>query len=310
MEIEAKEKLGIVFDFDAEKLDNEMRKNMKLEEGRGITKLGAFWFLKDWGVYDELSERRIFLPTYKREFFHRLPDLIKKYSFNCSIYSSTKKFTGDQAVVTKVNLEKSHSVVLVDYDREKGFGILCSTYAKVYYMKPEELKKVFKTAYSFRLLTENNMAKMERLKQGDTRWNNVKIGRTNMTLGRWGRCITSICMVISELDLAYPTPDIAARRWVFDTGEHEGKIMWGKCDFGDVKWVGRFKNFDPLTIEKYANDKNKGVIVEVDNYHWLAVNRWEHGKPVLYDPLLGDELSDYTKRYKRITGHSLFELKS
>ena len=305
MEIEASEKLHLDVLFDAAKLDNEIRAFYRVNEGVALTKLLGIFFLQNQGVLDEKSGRRIFLKTYRRIRINQLPYRLPADSINISAHAFGKTIPRDGVVkITSIAKNKSHALVLVDYDKVKGYGILDSAEKSVYYLSPADLKNIFKTGYELKLLNEQSMVKMEMLKQGDTRWNNLKLGKTNYKIGRWGCTVTALCMLLSKFTLAYPTPDTAAKKWVFDG---DGLITWRKCDFGEMKFIGRHKNYDPITIEKYANADDKGVIVEVDKYHWLAVNRWEKGMPILYDPLTGEELEGYRPRYRRISGFALFE---
>lgn len=145
---------------------------------------------------------------------------------------------------------------------------------------------------------------MQLISQQDKRWANEKIGKTWLKIGRWGCTICSLCMLLSKVTVDYPNPDHAARTWSFT---NQGLINWFKSDFAPFRFVKRYYYLDKRLLEIYANANNKGVILEVNRSHWVAVNRIEEGKIIINDPWLGDEVNVYS-RYKKITGMALFEI--
>jgi hypothetical protein len=303
-EIELWEKSQIKTDFNAEDLDNELRKEFSKPEGSPTTKTQAIYYLQSKGIYDNISGSRVKLFNKGKLSFKQLKDFIELYVIVISIWYCKKNIRDGIAFITDIDINKTHSVVIVGYDKEKGFEILDSNFKKTYFISEFQLNTIFKTAYILKVINKQTMPKMEILKQGDNRWNRFTIGKTKFTLGRWGCTITSLCMMLSKFTLAYPMPDAAAKQWKFDSS---GRIIWKTTDFQFAKFIWRYAYNNVTAIEKYGNDPNKGVIVEVDNYHWCCVNRVVGGKPVLYDPLTGEELLDYRKRYKRITKTVCFD---
>jgi len=304
LEIELWEKLKTKVDLNAEKFDDELRKEFSKPEGSPITKTQALKYIQQIGIYDGISKQRKEIFKFGKISFKQIDLFLVNYCVIVSIYSCKKNVRRGQANISDVNINKAHSVVIVGHDSAKGFAVLDSNFSFIYWISEFQLRSIFKSAYILKVLYQQIMPKMEILKQGDGRWNRITLGKTKFTLGRWGCTITSLCMMLSKFTLAFPYPDGAAKQWKFDSS---GRIIWGKSDFVYAKFIGRYTSYNPLSIEKYANDPSKGVVVEVDHYHWCCVNRWENGKPVLYDPLIGDELLDYKKRYKRITKFVLFD---
>lgn len=146
---------------------------------------------------------------------------------------------------------------------------------------------------------------MIRFSQADPRWRSLKLGKTPFTIGRWGCTVTAICMIFSKFHKKSElTPDKGASLFSFDK---EGRILWAKSNFG-MKWEWRGYGFDKAKIEEYTKDRYKAAIVEVDGYHWCAVWQWlPVVGPVLFDPIDGTVLWNWKKRYKEITGYSLFK---
>lgn len=121
------------------------------------------------------------------------------------------------------------------------------------------------------------MAKMLHLSQRDARWATKTIGKTNLTLGRWGCTITCISMLSSFFG-CYKSPDVIAKTpGLFTT---DGLILWGgieKLFGGKLKHVVRIgMRGKPRLDRKRIDDSllkspKTAVILEVANYsHWVV----------------------------------------
>lgn len=145
---------------------------------------------------------------------------------------------------------------------------------------------------------------MRILSQLDHEWANLHIGNTSFTLGRWGCTITSICMLDSSFYPQYITPPEAAKQWSFND---QGCILWTKCNFKGFIFEWRGYGYDKKRIKEYAMDSDKGVILEVNNSHWVAVESWNvaSDKPAINDPFGGVHYNLIPAKYK-ITGFALF----
>lgn len=182
---------------------------------------------------------------------------------------------------------------------------------------------------------------MLRLCQRADRWKNVKIGKSESTIGTNGCLITSLCMELSKL---FPergfshfyTPEEAAKNWTYVTqGEdHDPRYLdyiKSKEAFKNAGFEFVWRNYsclperamkDPITgeyllesiiLKKYLNSKNYGICFRVKTksggQHWVAGSgaSWL-GSWVAYDPWSGDvawKLSGFSGRYPEIDGWCL-----
>lgn len=149
---------------------------------------------------------------------------------------------------------------------------------------------------------------MQRLSQRDERWASVKLGKSPLTVGRFGCTITSICMLHSGFyGQEYIRPDQAAKTFSFT---RSGLIQWGETNFPGMKFVKRGYGFHYADIKEFASKPNCGVIVEVENgTHWCAVHSWNSwfSRPTLIDPWTSKVLWNWKKTYRNITGYALFK---
>lgn len=104
------------------------------------------------------------------------------------------------------------------------------------------------------------MKNVQPLSQRDPRWANIKIGQTNLTLGRFGCTITCLAMLMDR------TPDVLARSLRYTS---DGKVFWSS-DFSPIKFEFRdYIRNDGKIIECLANP-HRAAILEVDNgSHWV-----------------------------------------
>lgn len=154
---------------------------------------------------------------------------------------------------------------------------------------------------------------MKTLCQSDPRWSLHKIRGTYLTLARWGCTITAICMIHSKFYRNHIWPHQGASEWLFGTrGRLYGLIFWTSSIFTGMEFVGRFKGYNEQRIKEYSGDPNKGVILQVDKYHWVAVGDKRLGLRRYFDPIDGRVLYRLTGRggrYRKVTGYAIFRKK-
>jgi hypothetical protein len=145
---------------------------------------------------------------------------------------------------------------------------------------------------------------MVKLSQRDPKWALEKIGKSKLTLGRYGCTITSICMIHSKFyPKSYILPPEAAKIWAFTD---DGLIKWTDCKFDGMKFLKRGYGYNKEEIREAVKNPDKGVIVQVDGFHWIAANDYFLGVLGFNDPWNGDTLYKFSKRYKDITGYAIF----
>lgn len=145
---------------------------------------------------------------------------------------------------------------------------------------------------------------MIRLSQRDLKWAAVKLGATNLTVGRWGCTTTSISM-LSDFFGCYTDPKkiaLEAKHYTMD-----GLVLWKTMNFKKMRFVVREYGRKDKNIQAALKDPDMGVLLEVNKgQHWvLAVKANKTGYTVV-DPFMGDDC-DVIKRYHNITGAAYFE---
>lgn len=112
---------------------------------------------------------------------------------------------------------------------------------------------------------------MLHLSQSDKRWSLVKIGKTLLTLGRWGCTITCIAMLSSFFGFYLSPIEIAKFPGLFNA---DGKIIWSmieKLFKGKFKFVWRYYKRNDKAIRESIAGATTCVILEVRNgSHWVV----------------------------------------
>ena len=156
---------------------------------------------------------------------------------------------------------------------------------------------------------------MVRFNQRNPKWYNVTIGNTDIPLGKMGCTICSVCAVHSDFyPKDYITPPEAAKEWYFiDSGKLAASIHWAKTDFTGMNFEWRQRGYkkekDYQKVAAHANNPYLGVIIQVDNVHWVAVKKAILGEFIIMDPWYGHYKWLRTSPYKEITGYALFTKK-
>lgn len=139
---------------------------------------------------------------------------------------------------------------------------------------------------------------MLRLRQGDPRWGNVRIGRSRSTLATNGCLITALTMIWSKFhygpkNRSYLRPDEAAKNWTFGSvpGDQTLKYLyWNKANFDGMEFVWRNFGYSPTKlmdhpetglvevegniIKRYLRSEDYGVVFQLQTKlgeeHWVA----------------------------------------
>lgn len=145
---------------------------------------------------------------------------------------------------------------------------------------------------------------MELLSQLDSKWAHLPIGNTNYKIGRWGCTLTSLCMLLSKFHPeAFPLPPDAARRFTFNAN---AEIIWTLTNFDGMKFVHRGYGYDPAKAFELAAAKDKGLILQVNSSHWIAVAGVENGQIIVHDPIDGKRYVGVPAKYT-VTGYASFD---
>jgi ABC-type bacteriocin/lantibiotic exporter with double-glycine peptidase domain len=143
------------------------------------------------------------------------------------------------------------------------------------------------------------------LSQRDPRWSHVKLGDSQLTVGRYG-CTTTCISMISDYFRCYVRPDIIAA----DASRYtkDGLVLWQNMKFANFKFEKRLYTRDDTEIITSLKDPKKAVILQVDNQqHWVvALSKTWFGKDYnVLDPWFGDKRTA-CGTYKNITGSAHF----
>ena len=143
--------------------------------------------------------------------------------------------------------------------------------------------------------------------QRDPAWANVKLGASQLTVGRYG-CTTCAVSMLSDYFKGYLEPQQLAAN--VNNYTPEGLILWSHLKFPTMQFVNRQYLYNDAEITKALKDPNLAVIIEVNHSHWVAgVKKDLFGRIIVNDPWLGDKC-DVKKRYGQITGSAIFMRKS
>ena len=148
---------------------------------------------------------------------------------------------------------------------------------------------------------------MQKLCQRDPLWASNKIGKTNLTVGRFGCTLTCISMIDSYFEKVYKLPGYLAKYLDFTPG---GLIIWGSLS-RELPFVlrDRFQGFQKQKIDQALRLDNMACILEVDHSHWILATRLIPftNTYMIVDPWDGKIKT--TMAYKnRITGGATFIL--
>jgi len=145
------------------------------------------------------------------------------------------------------------------------------------------------------------------LSQRDPRWSQVKLGKSSLTVGRYG-CTTTCISMLSDYFKCLAFPDAIAK--VVTNYTADGLIIWEALKFSQMQFEKRIKG-RPMDadIKAALKDPNRAIILQVDNgQHWvvgLSKNLFGSDYTVL-DPWTGKKCNAEGV-YHNITGAAIFK---
>ena len=158
------------------------------------------------------------------------------------------------------------------------------------------------------------MFKTQNLYQNDEKWQNVKLGNSSITIGKWGCLLTSVTMMLNGIGHR-ETPETVNEK-MKRVGGFDGPLfipsylpyVWANCGWRDMQDC---KNYPaPIADIDAALAAGKPVILQVDwsketdvQTHFVLVKEKKGNDYVIYDPFkYGGDAPDkevlLTKRYK------------
>ena len=145
---------------------------------------------------------------------------------------------------------------------------------------------------------------MKRYHQLDNRWASNTIGKTKLTLGRWGCLICALCTLWSRFyRKGSLIPPEAAKEWKFTK---DGLLIWS-TDFDGIKFIKRGYGKPDKSTMKAHTTKNDGMVIQVNNNHWVFLYYYGFWGAYIIDPLDG-KIKHLYKNYTP-TGYALFHKK-
>ena len=148
---------------------------------------------------------------------------------------------------------------------------------------------------------------MKYLCQRDPAWCNDKLGKSSLTLGRFG-CTTCCVSMVSDYFRHYISPIELAHN--VNNYTKDGLIIWKNLPLKGFKFDWRDYEENPAKISVYLKDPDKAVILQVNNgAHWVvALSKvWFKDDYVILDPWTGKKTTA-KGAYKNITGAAYFSL--
>ena|SRR3990167_7378547 len=149
---------------------------------------------------------------------------------------------------------------------------------------------------------------MKILSQRSPAWSDVKLGQSNLKVGRFG-CTTVAISMLSDYFGSYFDPTILATVTLKYTAD--GLLLWPSVNnISNMRFVERVRGRNDAKIIESLKDPNKACILEVQGRHWVtAIKRNFFGSSyTVVDPWFGDKC-DVLKRYKAISGSAHFAAK-
>lgn len=158
------------------------------------------------------------------------------------------------------------------------------------------------------------MFKTQNLYQNDEKWQNVKLGNSSITIGKWGCLLTSVTMMLNGIGHK-ETPETVNEK-MKRVGGFDGPLfipsylpyIWANCGWRDMQDC---KNYPaPIADIDAALAAGKPVILQVDwskeadvQTHFVLVKEKKGNDYVIYDPFkYGGDAPDkevlLTKRYR------------
>lgn len=144
------------------------------------------------------------------------------------------------------------------------------------------------------------------LSQRDPRWSTWLLGKSKLTVGRFG-CTTTCISMLSDFFGSFIAPkDLAKDESLYTYG---GLIIWENLNIPNMQFVKRLRYRSDSEIQKSLNGLNTAVILEVDyGSHWIVAVRktWWKLDYLCIDPWTG-KMCTAIGDYKNITGSAHFK---
>ena len=154
---------------------------------------------------------------------------------------------------------------------------------------------------------------MYRYSQLSPLYSRTTIGKTQYTIKNWGCTICSLCTMLSDMFTdSEITPTGGAKLWRFTSN---AKVWWNSIAKTKIVFIGRYFHAPSNnTASEYINDKDKGMVLEINNgTHWVYPIKWGYrwfpyffaSDPNTYNWQTGQARVMVFKK-STITGHALY----
>lgn len=149
---------------------------------------------------------------------------------------------------------------------------------------------------------------MIHLSQQDPRWAGIALGKSRFLIGRYG-CTTTCLSMLSDFFKCFQDPGKIAQGYV--QYNLDGEILWNTLNLTHMAFETRLRARDDQAILGALKDKNRAVILNVNNgAHWVVAI----GKvPFMNDYFIVDSWDGKVKTacgtYKNIVGSASFKFK-
>lgn len=139
---------------------------------------------------------------------------------------------------------------------------------------------------------------MKILSQRDPKWSDIKLGKSNVAIGKYG-CTTTCLSMVSDWFNIYKDPSQIAQTIDYT---RDGLIIWTSLSNIGLKLDQRVYSFDDNSIDKALSNTDTCCILQVNGNHWvLALSKSLFGGYRIADPWFGDKST--TSRYdNHVTG--------
>jgi len=140
---------GLIVKFNADVLDNEVRAHYQMQEVGGISLENVTDYIKDHGIYDELSKARLYVNGIHRVRKSELKIVLHEMPLLLVINSVSRTIPSNRiAKITNYNKDpkKTHALNIFEYEA-KGWGIIDSNCTYLYYYSETDLSQIFRAAY-------------------------------------------------------------------------------------------------------------------------------------------------------------------
>lgn len=145
---------------------------------------------------------------------------------------------------------------------------------------------------------------MIKLLQTDKRWANMKLGNSELTVGRWG-CTTTSLSMLSDYFHTFKYPSSLCRELSYTK---DGLLLWKSTENAVGLHCERFYGYNTDLINKALLDPRKAVMLEVElgrGSHWVVATRKVGNFYIIADPLSVLPLRSTLNYRNKIIGGSI-----